>query len=174
MNGIINLNSDTLPDNVDQEHSVDPRAIKVWRWSVLGHSLFVIFLFLVGALFLLLNYRYLWPVAAAICAVILPVLILTTLRYPKAYYRHLRYRVDDEGIRIQKGVFWRTLSFLPRVRIQHSDVSQGPLQRRHGVSTLKLYTAGSQFTKIELDGLEYDTAMALRNQLQRNETDDAV
>jgi membrane protein YdbS with pleckstrin-like domain len=95
-------------------------------------------------------------------------------RYPPARYRHLRYRIDDVAITIQDGVFWRTQSALPRVRIQHTDVSQGPLQRRYGVATLKLYTAGSRFTRTELPGLEHATAVALRDRLQRQISGDAV
>ena len=54
---------------------------------------------------------------------------------------------------------------LPRVRIQHTDVSQGPLERRYGIGTLKLYTAGSRHTRIELPGLNHDDAIALRDAL---------
>jgi membrane protein YdbS with pleckstrin-like domain len=95
-------------------------------------------------------------------------------KYPPARNRHLRYRLDDVGITIRAGVFWRTWSALPRVRIQHTDVAQGPLQRRYGVATLKLYTAGSRFTRIELPGLEHGVAIALRDELQRQAGDDAV
>jgi uncharacterized protein len=73
--------------------------------------------------------------------------------------------VDEQGIVIQRGIFWRSRIALPRVRVQHSDVSQGPLQRRFGVATLKLYTAGSRYTKIELPGLAHDEALALRDTL---------
>ena len=95
-------------------------------------------------------------------------------KYPPARHRHLRYRIDDVGITIRDGVFWRTWSALPRVRIQHTDVSQGPLQRRYGVAELKLYTAGSRFTRIDLPGLEHAVALALRDELQRHANDDAV
>ena len=71
-------------------------------------------------------------------------------------------------------MFWRTQSALPRVRIQHTDVSQGPLQRRYGVATLKLYTAGSRFTRTDLPGIEYADAVALRDRLQREGYGDAL
>ncbi len=58
---------------------------------------------------------------------------------------------------------------IPRVRIQDSDVSQGPLQRRFGVATLKLYTAGSRFTCNELPGLDHDRALDLRDTLLRRD-----
>lgn len=89
--------------------------------------------------------------------------------WPPARYRRLKYRVDEVGLTIQDGVWWRTQTSLPRLRIQHSDVSQGPLQRRYGIATLKLYTAGSRYTKVELEGLRHEDALALRDRLVRRE-----
>lgn len=85
--------------------------------------------------------------------------------WPPLFHRHLRYGVDATGIAIESGVIWRSRIALPRVRIQHTDVSQGPLERRYGIGTLKLYTAGSRHTKIELPGLNYDDAISLRDAL---------
>ena len=73
------------------------------------------------------------PVYLPIIAVILllaglPVTI--AYRFPAARHRHLRYRVDPDGVRIQRGVFWRKTIWIPITRVQHTDVSQGPLQRR--------------------------------------------
>ena len=108
-----------------------------------------------------------WPL-------LLGAMTVAVWRYPPARYRHLRYSIDDAGITIRDGVFWRTRSVLPRLRVQHTDVSQGPLQRRYGIATLKLYTAGSRFTRIELPGLEHAVAVALGDRLQRQTHDDAV
>jgi membrane protein YdbS with pleckstrin-like domain len=48
------------------------------------------------------------------------------------------------------------------------------LERRYGVATLKLYPAGSRFTRTELPGLEYAAAVALRDHLQQQGRGDAV
>jgi uncharacterized protein len=156
------------------DRSVDARAVPVWRWSaamtcappVIAASVFVLGATIAGnpaAIVLWIAWTLLLAAAAAY-----------VWKYPAARYRHLRYRVDDDGITIRDGVFWRTWSALPRVRIQHTDVSQGPLQRRYGVAELKLYTAGSRYTRIDLPGLEHAVALALRDELQRHATDDAV
>lgn len=168
------INQAGVTGEADPGTPVDPNAVKVWRLNALGSGFLIVLISAVGAVVMSVSVRALWPLAAALLVIILVLEIIYILRYPAAYYRHLRYWVDDTGIRIQSGVFWKSLQSLPRVRIQHSDVSQGPVQRRYGVATLKLYTAGSQFTRIELDGLEYNTAVALRNQLQMNDTGDAV
>ena len=64
----------------------------------------------------------------------------------------------------------RELVVVPHERTQSLAVSQGPLQRRYGVATLKLYTAGSRFTRTELPGLEYAEAVALRDRLLLRES----
>jgi uncharacterized protein len=54
---------------------------------------------------------------------------------------------------------------VPRTRIQHLDVAQGPVQRRFGLGTLVLHTAGTFSASVALDGLAHETAMALRDDL---------
>ena len=92
----------------------------------------------------------------------------------QAYYRRLRFAIDASGIAIERGILWRSRIAVPRARIQHTDVSQGPLQRRFGVGTLKLYTAGSRYTKIELPGLAHAEAIALRDALLAKTDDSGV
>lgn len=156
------------------DRSVDARAVPVWRWSaamsftpaVIAASVFVVAATVAGSPAAIVLWIAWMLALAAVTAYV--------WKYPPARHRQLRYRIDDVGITIRDGVFWRTWSALPRVRIQHTDVSQGPLQRRYGVADLKLYTAGSRFTRIELPGLEHAVALALRDELKRHVDDDAV
>lgn len=159
---------------IEDERAADPRVVAVWRWSaVLAFTPVVIAasIFVISAAAARLPPA---PVFAVAWVLLVAALVAYAWKYPLARYRHLRYRVDDVGITIRDGVFWRASSALPRVRIQHTDVSQGPLQRRYGVADLKLYTAGSRYTCIVLPGLEHTEALALRNELQRRADEDAV
>lgn len=90
---------------------------------------------------------------------------LLSYRWPAVEYRHTRYRIDDELIEIQSGVIWRTSIAVPRSRVQHLDVSQGPIQRRYGLGVLTIYTAGTEHSQVALPGLAYDVAQRLRDQL---------
>ena len=87
------------------------------------------------------------------------------LTWPARAYRHTSYRVDDQGIEIQRGVFWRVVINVPRSRVQHIDVSQGPISRRYGLGTLVIYTAGTDHAKVELAGLEHGRALRIREHL---------
>lgn len=148
--------------------SVDIRSVAVWRWRALFAALF----FTVAASVVALSLGGGgWFVLATLVALAALTLCWT---WPALYYRHLRYAVDDAGIAIESGVLWRSRVALPRMRIQHTDVSQGPLERHYGVGTLKLYTAGSRFTKIELPGLAHQEAEALRDALLARGGDSGV
>lgn len=94
--------------------------------------------------------------------------------WPPRAYRHTSYRVDDRGIEIRRGVFWRAVINVPKSRVQHIDVSQGPVERRFGLGTLVLYTAGTDHAKVELAGLEHGRALAIRAHLLPSGSNDAV
>ncbi len=95
-------------------------------------------------------------------------------RWPVRNYRHTSYRIDELGIEIRRGVYWRVVINLPRSRVQHIDVSQRPIDRRYGLGTLVLYTAGTDHAKVELAGLEHGRALRIREHLLPPGADDAV
>jgi membrane protein YdbS with pleckstrin-like domain len=96
------------------------------------------------------------------------------LWWPALRWRHTSYRVTAEGMRIHRGVAWRTVSSVPRSRVQHTDVAQGPLERWYGLATLIVYTAGTQHASISLGGLAHGRALAIRDFLIVGGEDDAV
>ena len=146
---------------------VDRGTISVWRWQgVLTTSILAF-----ASLALVAPFG-----APGLLVPLLVVAIGLTISWvvPEAYYRHLRFGIDETGIAIERGILWQSRIAVPRARIQHTDVSQGPLQRRYGVGTLKLYTAGSRYTKIELSGLAHAEALALRDALLAESGDGGV
>jgi membrane protein YdbS with pleckstrin-like domain len=95
-------------------------------------------------------------------------------RWPEIEYRHTSYRVDDRGIEIRRGVYWRDIVNIPRSRVQHTDVSQGPLERRYGLGTLVVYTAGTDHAKVSLSGLDHLIALRIREHFLPGAVGDAV
>ena len=137
---------------------VDHATISVWRWQGVLTTLIPA----VGAFVVFAGLGTRGLVAPMLIAV---VGLTLSWVWPEASFRRLRFGIDETGIEIERGIFWQSRIAVPRARIQHTDVSQGPLQRRFGVGTLKLYTAGSRYTKIELPGLAHAEAIALRDAL---------
>lgn len=99
---------------------------------------------------------------------------ILTWRWPVVEYRRCAYRVDRDAIEIRKGVAWRSVINVPRSRIQHTDVSQGPLERNFELSTLHIFTAGTEHSEVTLAGLEHSRALRIRDHLLTGGENDGV
>lgn len=157
--------------------SLDPRIIDVRR--IIG----LIFTAVVSAVSLLVlgvagwSARPGWQVALIVAVVWLGLTVALALwlwRWPVIVYRHAGWRLDEDGLEIRRGVVWRRIINVPRSRVQHTDVSQGPLERSHGLSTLVVHTAGTDHARVTLAGLARETALGLRDQLLPRDGRDAV
>jgi membrane protein YdbS with pleckstrin-like domain len=125
-------------------------------------------LFLVGDL-------PLWAAAliAPGVACVLALVAFFGLWWPAVSAARIAYRVLPEMIEIRRGVLWRSVANVPRPRVQHTDVSQGPLERRFGLATLVIYTAGTEYAEVDLPGLDRASALRIRDHLLGG-GDDAV
>lgn len=94
--------------------------------------------------------------------------------WPERHYRRTSYILDPQGLQIRTGVYWRTVMSVPRSRVQHIDVSQGPIERTYGLGTLVVYTAGTAHSEVRLAGLDHQTALQLRDRLLPESGDDAI
>jgi len=72
------------------------------------------------------------------------------------------YLVREHDITFRKGWLFRSRVTVPFNRVQHSEVVQGPLLRWKGLSTLKVYTAGSSGANLSISGLDEEVAQVLR------------
>ena len=87
---------------------------------------------------------------------------------PAESWRRLKLRVKNrKGLAVlMELAAWRERAAqdqnVPRSRIQHTDVSQGPVQRRYGIATLRVHTAGTENASVELGGLEHGVARLVR------------
>lgn len=97
-----------------------------------------------------------------------------SLWWPAVAYRHSSYRLSTRALQIRRGVLWRSVIDVPRSRIQHSDVSQGPFERLHGLGTLSVYTAGTRHALVQLRGLDHQRALAIREHLLQTDDDDVI
>jgi membrane protein YdbS with pleckstrin-like domain len=61
------------------------------------------------------------------------------------------------------GLWWKSETTVPFVRVQHSEVIQGPVERIFGLAKLKLYTAGGQTSDLSVPGLRPKKAEELKD-----------
>ncbi|HEV8581966.1 MAG TPA: PH domain-containing protein [Thermoanaerobaculia bacterium] len=169
----------TMPPSIADgvERSLDPRSVTLHRtvgWIVTGVISLV-------SLVPLLIVVFVAPLPGWLKALLPLVWLAFGLglgsflhSWPAVEHRHASYKVDAQGIEIRRGVFWRKVINVPRSRVQHTDVSQGPIERGHGLGTLVIYTAGTDHARVDLSGLDHVSALCIRDHLLPREAGDAV
>jgi membrane protein YdbS with pleckstrin-like domain len=85
---------------------------------------------------------------------------------PGRRYRRWGYAMDAEELHVRRGVITRIYTIVPLDRVQHIDVSQGPLERSLSLSRLILHTAGTLHSQVVLPGLRRETAEAMRDEIR--------
>jgi membrane protein YdbS with pleckstrin-like domain len=97
------------------------------------------------------------------------ILLLTTLLIIIPYYfllqksfPYMAFAVRDHDVIYQKGWLIRSIKICPFNRIQNCSIQSGPLERRWGLASLTLYTAGSTGADMRIPGLMQDEADRLR------------
>lgn len=87
------------------------------------------------------------------------------LWYANRRFERTAFRLDADGLEIRDGLWWRRATRVARARVQHTDINRGPLDRWLGLATLKVYTAGTRLSSIDLHGLPAARAVELRDAL---------
>ena len=80
-------------------------------------------------------------------------------------WRNTFWKLDDEALHVRRGKTWFKHICVPRSRVQHLDFERGPLERRYGLATLVVHTAGSQERAVRQSGLLLADAEYLRDVL---------
>lgn len=80
-------------------------------------------------------------------------------------WRYTSWKLDDEALHVRRGKTWFKQICVPRSRVQHLDFERGPLERRYGLATLVIHTAGSQERALRQSGLLLADAEYLRDVL---------
>ncbi len=72
---------------------------------------------------------------------------------------HMGYLIREHDVSLRSGVISRSVATAPFARVQHVSIASGPVERRFGLSTLQLRTAGGQ---IAVPGLPHAVAERLK------------
>ena len=59
------------------------------------------------------------------------------------YFPRYRYALGEEGILINRGIWWKYKRTIPYARIQHISVDQGPIEQMFHLYRVNSYTAGT-------------------------------
>lgn len=100
--------------------------------------------------------------------------VTLALLLPGRRYRSWTWRMDEDEMRIASGVLVRSDTIVPFGRVQHIDIVRGPLQRRFGLGSLVLHTAGTRSAAMVLPGLEIGEAERIRDHVRARIREDLV
>lgn len=84
-----------------------------------------------------------------------------------------RWRLDAQGLGLRRDLMWQVETRIPISRVQHLDLRRGPLERRMGLATLIVHTAGTRLSAVTVTGLDEDDAERLRDTLAHQLDQDA-
>ena len=107
------------------------------------------------------------PSALAVLLAALAILVVPGRRYTR-----LGYALQPNMLQVVRGWLFHVDTIVPLVRVQHIDVTRGPLEKAFGTATLVLHTAGTHNSIVVLPGLAPDKATEIREEIrQRIRTD---
>jgi membrane protein YdbS with pleckstrin-like domain len=139
---------------------LDSRVRVVW----LALALFVA---LVAGVAVGVANRFTLELGLPVGPVVFVVLALLGVGYALARYRIWRFEVEDDAVTLERGVITRVNAVVPFVRVQHVDTQRGPVERLAGLSSIVVYTAGSQGAGVTIPGLTPERADAIQERLRR-------
>lgn len=124
---------------------LDPKATTSWRIKR-GIS-FAVWIIICGIISLLTPYEETYGkiIEYAILLFLLYKLI-GLIVYPMIEYRQWGYRISEDKVDIQHGIFFVKHTVIPVIRIQHITVSQGPVNRHLGLYEVEISLASGSFT----------------------------
>lgn len=98
-------------------------------------------------------------------SVILGAWLLVTAFYfflQKKAFEQKAYALRDKDVLYRSGWIVRRIHTCPFNRVQHSSVTSGILERRYGLATLILYTAGTNDADLQIPGLKEPDAHRIK------------
>lgn len=152
--------------------SLEKSYLKVFRISSVVITLLVSLPFTIGSSVL---FDFGWPMRALSMLIIWLLFYCLIHWYSNHWYQAYKYKLSEAGLHIHNGVFWRQQNMVPRNRVQHIDITTGPLERKFDLSKLVVHTAGTRNATITLPGLLHQDATDLRQELiNTNQAEDTV
>jgi membrane protein YdbS with pleckstrin-like domain len=161
-----------MPDpNIAAWTRLDPKVRTLWRIEAAIGAL-ISLVFTVGAGFIvdeiLADEHLRLTVHPALLGLLLGLALVALSFYVASRkYDFWRYDVGEDDLAVAHGIWWRTRTYVPRARIQHVDVTAGPIARALGLAVVSVFVSGHPGAVATIPGLRSEVADKLRGVLLR-------
>ncbi|TQV77112.1 PH domain-containing protein [Aliikangiella marina] len=72
------------------------------------------------------------------------------------------YVLRDRDVLYKQGIWWQKRTGVSFKRIQHIDITHGPIERKFELATIKFFTAGGSLADLSISGLPKSYAEKMR------------
>lgn len=129
---------------MEKYEKLNIKAKKSW---FLGRAIFlviIIAILLAAKYFIFKNIKYHWAVSLVIGIIVL-LQLLNTFLYPEIEYKQWKYLINNEKFEFIEGIYFIKHTVVPIERIQHINITEGPINRRLNLANITINTAGGSF-----------------------------
>jgi len=158
------MNADQLPNATPEAISIEFLSLSRYYplinafSSFVGWAIILVVLFLSD--FLVAKVDLHW--------IVLPLVGLFSIFsaiYGYVFARSCGYFQGEFEVFYKDGLWWKKQTALSFSRIQHIDISHGPLERKYEMATIKFFTAGGAASDLKIPGLPKQLAESLRMEI---------
>lgn len=153
------------PFSLTGYQQLDARALRLEQLSSLIFAGVVVFGLVIAAA--IVGWFHPWTnlFSWAVVMFVAGLLLWGIYVYDPLAHKNFGYKFSGSVMLIRSGVWWRNVRYMPLTRVQHVDVSVGPMQRRFGLATLLIHTAGTGLTPFRINGLDETLARSIRDDI---------
>ncbi|GAB4139602.1 MAG: hypothetical protein Fur0037_05990 [Planctomycetota bacterium] len=112
--------------------------------------------------------------SAAVWFALAALLLLWALVVPFLARARWAYCFDGDLLRMRYGILFHEERIVPVRRMQHVDLTRGPIERLFRLATLVVFTAGNEGSAFRVPGLSAAEAEDLRDRILRARGDDSI
>ncbi len=131
--------------------------------SLLSTALFGLLLL---SIFLVVNFvntdmiednRIVFSVIGGVILLFVFILLISALGF-----KHKAYALREHDVLYKSGLIFRKTIALPFNRVQHSEINQGPIERKFNLASLEIFTAGGSQSDLTIPGLLNEDAQSMK------------
>jgi len=77
-------------------------------------------------------------------------------------FNHSGYALREQDVLFRRGWLVRKIRIVPLKRVQHVSLQSGPIERKFGLASISIFTAGSELADFTIKGITQQTARQLK------------